>query len=198
MALGSKKKQLIFFLLGVLALGMGAMLYLRVQVLGFSAREKPPAIEVFLARRVRHLATPSKATSLRNPLSTAPDNIGAARDFFAVNCATCHDNNGDGKTIINSGLYPPAPDLRGRETQDLTDGELFYIIRNGIRFTGMPGWEGDDDDTWRLVLFIRQLPEHNPKDIGLINDRNPTEPSGLNRAHALAKGGTRESSFASR
>jgi mono/diheme cytochrome c family protein len=194
----SKIKKLVYASLVLGALCMGSILYLRLYALGFSAREKPLAVEAFLAKRVRRLATPSKAISLRNPLSAASNNIGAAGDFFAVNCASCHDANGDGKTVINSGLYPPAPDLRGRETQNLTDGELFYIIRNGIRFTGMPGWEEDDDDTWRLVLFIRQLPELNSKDVGLIDDCKLSDPCNLNRAHALPKGETSDSSLASR
>ena len=54
-----------------------------------------------------------------------------------------------------------APDMRQRETQSLTDGELFYIIQNGVRLTGMPGWGGgsshDELDSWKLVRFVRHL-----------------------------------------
>jgi len=197
MVRNSRMKQFVYTLLVLATLCMGSILYLRLYAFGFSAREKPMAVEAFLAKRVRRLATPSKAIYLRNPLSTASDNIGAAGAFFAVNCASCHGTNGDGKTVINSGLYPPAPDLRGRETQDLTDGELFYIIKNGIRFTGMPGWEGDDDDTWRLVMFIRQLREPGSNDVGM-NGLNTTDNNGLNRRHALAKGPTQDCSPATR
>lgn len=70
------------------------------------------------------------------------------------------------------GLYPPAPDLRARTTQELTDGEIFYTIKNGIRLTGMPGWGGDDEDNWKLVLFIRHLPELTPKEIELMKEIN--------------------------
>ena len=56
-------------------------------------------------------------------------------------------------------MYPPAPDMRRAETQQLTDGELFYIIQNGVRLTGMPAWGGsggdvsahDEEDSWKLV-----------------------------------------------
>jgi len=61
--------------------------------------------------------------------------------------------------MINEGLYPPAPDLGAKPTQALADGELLNIIKNGIRFTGMPGWGGTDDENWSLVLFIRHLPK---------------------------------------
>lgn len=177
MASFSKMKSIVYVLLGSCLVVAGAWLDVRFIERGFSAKEKPPALEAFLAKRVRRLATPSKSIRLKNPLLQGPNNIGAARDYFAVNCATCHGNNGDGKTLINSGLYPPAPDLRGKQTQNLTDGELFFIIRNGIRFTGMPAWEGDDDDIWQLVLFIRQVSTLSPKDIVQMNEINHLGPS---------------------
>ena len=74
--------------------------------------------------------------------------------------------------MINDGLYPPAPDLRVAATQDLSDGELFYIVKNGIRFTGMPGWDGEDDDNWKLVLFLRHLPVLTPKELELMKEVN--------------------------
>jgi len=61
------------------------------------------------------------------------------------------------KLILGSGCTPP-PDLRLRETQRLSDGAIFYIIKNGIRFTGMPAWDIDDHHVWHLVAFIRRLP----------------------------------------
>ncbi len=77
--------------------------------------------------------------------------------------------------MINEGLYPPAPDLRADETQRLSDGELLYIIKNGIRFTGMPGWGGDNEDNWKLVLFIRHLPELSDKELALMKEINGLE-----------------------
>ena len=109
---------------------------------------------------------------MKNPLAPTPLNIAEARDHFADHCAICHANDGGGKTMINEGLYPPAPDLRVRETQALSDGELLYIIKNGIRFTGMPGWGGDDEDNWKLVLFIRHLPELSDKERELMKEIN--------------------------
>jgi len=68
--------------------------------------------------------------------------------------------------------------MRERETQELSDGELFYIIKNGIRFTGMPGWGGSAEDNWKLVLFIRHLPQITHKELELMNELNhiPAEP----------------------
>jgi mono/diheme cytochrome c family protein len=155
--------------------GTGVAAYLYVAGRGFSAREKPSAVEEFFARRARSLATPRQARELRNPIAPTPLNIAEARDHFADHCAICHANDGSGKVQINAGLYPPAPDMRQAPTQNLSDGELFYIIRNGIRFTGMPGWGGDDEENWKLVLFIRHLPKLTPFELQLMKEINGLE-----------------------
>ncbi|MGH9658842.1 MAG: c-type cytochrome [Bryobacteraceae bacterium] len=142
---------------------------------GFSAREKPTAIEALLARHARRIATPPGARDLKNPLPETPLSLAEARDHFADHCAVCHANDGSGRTQINAGLYPPAPDMRQGVTQNLSDGEIFYIIRNGIRFTGMPGWGGDDEENWKLVLFIRHLPKLSAKEIELMKEVNGLE-----------------------
>ena len=155
----------------VIVLAVAAFV-LRVRSHGFSAREKPAGYEVFLARHLRGLASEPDAGSLKNPLEASPLAIAEARDHFADHCATCHGNRGDGKTQINAGLYPPAPDMRERRTQALSDGELFYIIKNGVRFTGMPGWGGSDEDNWKLVLFIRHLPRLTARELEFMSEVN--------------------------
>ena len=92
----------------------------------------------------------------------------------------CHANNGSGNTEIGQNLYPKAPDLRLPQTQSLTDGELYYTIHNGIRLTGMPAWgtEGNDDDSWKLVLFIRhppQLTSEEEREMEALNPKGPGE-----------------------
>jgi mono/diheme cytochrome c family protein len=158
----------------ILVLGGGAWLYSFVTRHGFSAREKPSALETFLARRARGLATPPGAKEMKNPLAPTALDIAEGRDHFADHCAICHANDGSGKTMINEGLYPPAPDLRERETQELSDGEIFYIIKNGIRFTGMPGWGGDDEENWKLIAFVRHLPHLSPKELELMKESGAT------------------------
>jgi mono/diheme cytochrome c family protein len=71
---------------------------------------------------------------------STPEVLSAARSHFADHCASCHGNDGSRKTEIGWNLYPKAPDMRLPETQNLTDGEIYYIIHNGIRLTRMPAW----------------------------------------------------------
>ena len=73
---------------------------------------------------------------------------------------------------MGQNLYPPSPDMRLGETQDLSDGELFYLIRDGVRFTGMPGWGGEDEENWKLVLFIRHLPDILPIELQFMDEIN--------------------------
>jgi mono/diheme cytochrome c family protein len=136
--------------------GMCLFLYLRGH--GFSTREKPSGIEQFFAVRVRYLAMPSSADAMTNPFAADGQAIMGGAEHFLQQCAICHALDGSGKTDMGVGLYPPPPDLRLRETQRLSDGAIFYIIKNGIRFTGMPAWDMDNDHLWHLVVFIRKLP----------------------------------------
>ena len=102
-----------------------------------------------------------------------------ARAHFADHCASCHGNDGSGQTQLGRRLYPRAPDMRLPATQALSDGELFHVIENGIRFTGMPGWGGgvSPEVSWKLVLFIRHLPRLAPEEILEMERLNPKSPS---------------------
>jgi mono/diheme cytochrome c family protein len=167
----------------LLALLATAWAFSYVRGRGFGAREKPSALEAFLARKARWLATPADVREMENPLAATPLGIAEARDHFADHCAVCHANDGSGRTMINAGLYPPAPDLRGEDTQRLADGELFSIIKNGIRFTGMPGFGGEDEESWKLVLFIRHLPRLTDEERRLMIEINGMEDEGGHDGH---------------
>ena len=147
---------------------------------GFSARDQPSAPEIYVARTARRLAVPSRAKNEKNPFTASPELMTEARAHFADHCAICHANNGSGNTEIGRNLYPKAPDMRLPRTQNLTDGELFYTIHNGIRLTGMPAWgaEEKDEDSWKLALFIRHLPQltaAEEREMQALNPKGPGE-----------------------
>ncbi len=147
---------------------------------GFSARDEPRAIEEFIAQRMRRLATPRAARQAKNPVEQTPEVLAEAREHFADHCATCHGNDGQGETEIGKSLYPKAPNMQLATTQSLSDGELFYIIHNGIRLTGMPAWGAgppeEDLDSWKLVLFIRHLPSITSTELEEMKSMNPMSP----------------------
>lgn len=146
---------------------------------GFSARDNPSGIEKIVARTSRSLAVPSRAKSMKNPVPDTPENLHEAMAHWADHCAFCHANNGSGETEVGKNLYPKAPDMRLADTQNLTDGELYYTIKNGIRLTGMPAWgeAGDaDEDSWKLVYFIRHLPKLSHDEAKEMEQLNPKGP----------------------
>ena len=144
---------------------------------GFSAKAEPHALEVLMARQIRYLAIPLEHRNKPNPVPVTPEVLQDGLAHFADHCATCHANNGSGQTPIGKNVYPKAPDLRESPTQTMSDGELFWVIHNGIRFTAMPAWgEGDpeqDLDSWKLVHFIRHLPKLTPRELATMKSLNP-------------------------
>lgn len=177
MTRGKKWGALIFVIIVVVIVIFGVITIRR----GFSARDNPSWLETKLATGARGMAVPSAAKNMKNPIANTPDNLKEAEEHWADHCAICHANNGSGETTIGKNLYPKAPDMRKPETQNMTDGELYYTIENGIRLSGMPAWgEGGDNDeaSWKLVYFIRHLPQltaDEEKHMESMNPRGPEE-----------------------
>jgi mono/diheme cytochrome c family protein len=144
-----------------------------VMATGLSARAQPGPIETRLARAVRGLAIPRDVKRMANPVPKSADVVAAGMSHFADHCASCHANDGSGKTEMGQGLFPKAPDMRQPATQQLTDGELFYIIENGVRFTGMPAWSTGAPEGEH---FIRALPTLTPEQIAQMEGLNPKPP----------------------
>ena len=140
---------------------------------GISTHDEPTRTEVVIARTLRHFAVPAKLRNAKNPIPLTPDVLSEAREHFGDHCAQCHGNDGRGDTEIGKNLYPHTPDMTLPETQKLSDGELFAIIRDGVRLTGMPGWGGGDADNWKLVHFIRHLPQMKKEEIESMKKFNP-------------------------
>jgi mono/diheme cytochrome c family protein len=178
-------KKLGWFLLG--ALSLLAVQALAVSMVlarahGWSARQEPLGIERWIARRVWAGALPAAARNQANPAPKTPEVLAEARAHWADHCASCHANDGSGDAVMGARMYPPSPDMRKAATQNLSDGELFYIIQNGIRLTGMPPWGGSDhdaEDSWKLVRFIRHLPDLTIEERKQMEKLNPKSPEEL-------------------
>jgi len=148
---------------------------------GLSTRGDPGRIEAMIARTARTMAIPASARAQQNPIPASSDVIAEGMAHYADHCATCHANDGSGQTEMGQGLYPKAPDMRLSATQDMSDGELFYVIEHGIRFTGMPGWRtgtaAGEESSWHLVHFIRRLPNLTSVELDAMKERNPRSPA---------------------
>ena len=189
-AMGTKLIVFIF----VVSLGIvGAFGWVGYQLFttGFSAKTEPHALEVWMARQIRRLAIPIEKRNAQNPIPLSPDVMKESLAHFADHCATCHANDGSGQTPIGKNVYPKAPDLRLADTQSMSDGEIFWVIHHGIRFTAMPAWgEGDpaqDKASWKLVHFIRHLPQLTLEELDQMKALNPKTKKDLEEEAAFGQ-----------
>lgn len=138
---------------------------------GLSARRQPGQLEYALATPLRNVSASAQAGDVRNPFANNPDVWREAATHYAQRCAMCHNVNGKGQTVIGSNLSPPPPDMMLSATQKLSDEQLFAIIRDGVRFTGMPAWREmhSDEEIWQFVVFVRHLPNLSLAEIDLLN-----------------------------
>ncbi len=168
--------------IGALLLGLliGVFAFIRTLRYGFSAHDAPTGMEAFLTGRMRHWSIPAELHNMKNPVPVTPAVLSEARAHFADHCASCHGNDGKGKTEMGQHLYPRAPDMTLVETQSQSDGELFATIENGVRLTGMPGWGNGTAESgygsWTLVHFIRHLPKVTSEEIAEMEKLNPKSP----------------------
>jgi cytochrome c553 len=169
-------------ILGVVAVAILVAIAVGVSMLrrGFSAHDEPSGVEVVMARAMRHWAVPSDLREMKNPVPLTPQVLADGRAHFADHCAGCHGNDGKGAGM-GSQMYPKAPDMTLRPTQSLSDGELFSIIENGVRLTGMPGFGSGTAESaygsWGLVHFIRHLPNLTAEELAEMQKLNPKSPA---------------------
>lgn len=141
----------------ILAL-IGAMLGASLQ--GCTANKQPSQGETNLADAAKDVAIPLEAGKKKNPLPDTDEVVSQGQELFLGSCAQCHAADGRADTSLGRTMAPPAMDLTSSHVQHWSDAELFWIIQNGVRLTGMPAWHSSisENDTWKLARFIHHLP----------------------------------------
>jgi mono/diheme cytochrome c family protein len=141
-------------MLGVIGAMLGALLQ------GCSADKQPSQDETSLANAAKDVTIPLEAGRKQNPLPDTDEVVSQGQEVFLGSCAQCHGADGRGDTSVGRSMDPPAKDLDSPHVQHWSDAELFWIVQNGVRLTGMPAWRSSisDNDTWKLALFIHKLP----------------------------------------
>ena len=185
-------RRVVLWSVGVVLVGL-VMLGMLVRGSGISAKRKPWPIEERVAEAAWRFLIPERIRDAVNPVESTPENLREALEHFADHCAVCHANDGSGDTMIGRRIFPPSPDMRAASTQSLTDGELFYAIEHGIPWTAMPAWETGtpegEQESWKLVRFIRHLPSLTPAELTQMEKLNPKSPADLARDPRFQKGG---------
>jgi mono/diheme cytochrome c family protein len=142
-------------MLGVISVMLGALLQ------GCTAGKSPSQGETSVANAAKDVAIPLEAGKMKNPVPETNEAVSQGQEVFLGSCAQCHGADARGDTNVGRNMYPPAMDLTSTHVQHWSDAELFWIIQNGVRLTGMPAWKSNisEDDTWKLVRFIHKLPD---------------------------------------
>ena len=153
---------LLGLVIGILVLPAIAAFILMSGRFPIAATEKPPEWERRIANKGLDPAVERAAGGLTNPLQASDENLIRGMKSYREDCAGCHGDRGKPSSWGRNNFYPPAPQLFNRGVHDPVPN-IFVIVKNGIRYTGMGGWKGQDpdDELWGVSMFlhaIRTLP----------------------------------------
>jgi mono/diheme cytochrome c family protein len=154
-------KFLFGVLIGVLLVVIGAAAVVSSGSFDVSAIKPPSKAERAIATLALNKAVARRAPVRKNPLPMDAQTLRGGLAHFRENCVVCHGAPGVDPGEIGQGLNPGAPDLTLTRVQERTDGQLFWIVSNGIRMTGMPAFSPThgEKEIWQVVAFVRHLPE---------------------------------------
>ena len=156
-------KTVVIACVSVLAVGVLSAAVIKWR--GFRASSSPSAFEATVARSMRDFAIPRAEHRRINPVAADSVALQQGRDAFLMRCASCHGVDGRGATPIGANQYPRVPDLHAEPTQHLSDGDIHYIIENGVQLTGMPAMHSEpSSESWKLVSYIRDLRSATPQE----------------------------------
>ena len=147
-------------LLGVvLTLALMSLSALAITMLGLipvNADGSHSRLEAKVMPLVLHASIARRGSAETNPLSLNEENLKAGVDTYKTMCARCHSTPGGDKSVYGQSFYPPAPQLLGG-TSRYTDSQLFWVIKHGIRNTGMPAWGMmlSDGEIWQIVSLLK-------------------------------------------
>jgi mono/diheme cytochrome c family protein len=145
------------------------LLSLSVMLLFSCQATSPGDVESRMAAEAKKMKIGGK--DWQNPTPDTPAVGKTGMEHFQHHCQVCHGLDGHGTGVPFAGkMSPPVIDLGDKNVQQYKDGQLKWIIENGIRFSGMPGWKGvlEDDEMWSIVRFIRHLPEKGSQGIPAV------------------------------
>ncbi len=155
----------LLIILGLLIAGVVAFVWLGVY--NVSAKVPHWSITLWFLEKVREQSISAHSRTIPILSSENPERLNIGFRNYHAMCRTCHGAPGYSRTEIAKGLYPAPPDLASEDVlKKLNDAELYWIIENGIKMTGMPafGPTHSKDELWGIVAFVRHLPKINPKE----------------------------------
>lgn len=166
----------IFTTIGVLVvvgvLGTLAFIYSGLFNVGATVVDSPPLTWFFVT--VREASVTFRARDIVVPALDGAEQRDNGFRLYRENCVMCHTPVGRTPTAMAAGFNPQAPGF-GEDADDMGEAELFWVTKNGIRFTGMPAWNQalNDQQMWDVVAFLKTLPEMSAADYDALDQRLP-------------------------
>jgi thiosulfate dehydrogenase len=155
-------KEMRNFILGIIAafllLGLGGLAIAGFGFMPTNADSSPPAVEKYIATSALHAAMNRHAPRLSNPVPASDENLIAGMKIYTINCAVCHGTLDNLPSPLEHSFYPPVPQLVLDPT-DHPQWHTYYVVRNGIRYTGMPSWSHtlSEQEMWKVTGFLSQV-----------------------------------------
>ena len=152
-----KKLVLAITVLLVIALMIGVGVF-KLGLVPVNADVPPSGLETRFIPIAVHASVANHADEQPNPMVPTDENLIAGGEVYTVMCARCHGVPGRGPSVLGASFYPPAPQFTVQPS-GYSEGELFWIVKHGIRNTGMPAWGRllSDQDIWQVVAVLRRL-----------------------------------------
>jgi mono/diheme cytochrome c family protein len=172
-------KTSVALLIFVIGLGALAASLVWVGVYNFAAVEPHSKIVQWLVVSTKRQSIARHSNDIKAPLLSDFNWVKVGAQHYDASCVFCHGAPGREAGEFSKGLNPPAPELRRTEVQKkYTDAELYWIIKNGIRMTGMPafGPMHNEKELWAIVAFIRRLPEMQAEDYRVVTRTGGQKP----------------------
>jgi mono/diheme cytochrome c family protein len=152
------------------------LLFLVMPRMQWNATSHPSAGEAWAARYVLGKWVRSNASSEGNPIPPTANNLKDGEHEYDDHCAVCHGLDGNAENRMGGDFYPPIPRL-SRGAMFLSDGQLYFVVSNGIRMTAMPGFgtRHSSDELWKIILWVRHFPNLSAQERAAIEARSKEE-----------------------
>jgi cytochrome c553 len=153
----------------IFAMAVAGVLFVASGVYDIAAATPHWPVTRWVMEEARNRSIAMHAAGIKVPPGLGnPQKVIMGTEHFAAHCASCHGAPGVPRSEAAEGLYPQPPDLANAPSQ-YTQAELFWIVRNGIKMTGMPAWsDHSDEELWATVAFIEKLPGMTEEDYGKL------------------------------
>lgn len=150
-------------IVGLAVLALGGLAFALLGLMATNADATPPKWEMHLAMNALDASMDRRAPRVNNPVPPTDENLIDGMKIYTMNCAVCHGTLDLKPSALQNSLYPPAPQLINDPVDD-PEWHIFYAVRTGVRYTGMPAWNKalSEQDIWKVTTFLTRINKLSP------------------------------------